>query len=266
MDTAANQELTKHQALINLAKWRGSSRMGLFFFWRRPSGVRSATPLRAEMNNDHVVAVACRESFDPGRHKRYGVNLIRELDTGAQTYPFTATSLTTVGVLINPGSVRIYILTGPSHKSGSDICFITVTSCFLLLRLHLKRHRCAAHSINDVPPHHRRGCFSSRPQRIKQSAFASATRSKQLPESFQFVVLITALSMVGFWPSVWNKAKYQREDVAAYLLTMNHWMDIQMAHDGDEVCLIAEPPVSKIHKKNQPINDWVTSSISNCLF
>lgn len=51
-------------------------------------------------------------------------------------------------------------------------------------------------------------------------------------------------------------------------------MSIQMAHDGDEVCLITEPPVSKTHKKNQPVNDfhsqyyrdWVTSSISNRLF
>lgn len=223
MDTAANQELTKHQALINLAKWRGSSRMGSFFFCRRPSGVGAATPLRAEMNN-HVVAVACWESFVPGRHKRYCVNLIQT--TGAQTHPFTATSLTTVGVLINPGSTRIYIGTGPSHKSGADICFITVTSWFPVLLLHLKRRRCSPHSINDVP-HHQRGCFSSRPQRIKhlQSAFASATRRRQLPESFQFILLTTvlALSMAGIWPSVWNKTKCQREDVAAYLLAMNHW-------------------------------------------
>lgn len=154
MDTAANQELTKHQALINLVKWRGSSRMGSFFFCRRPSGVRAATPLRAEMNNDHVVAVACWESFIHGRNKRYCVNLIQT--TGAQTHPFTATSLTTVGVLINPGSTRIYIGTGASHKSGLDICFITVTSWFLVL--HLKRHRCSPHSINDVPlKAHQRG-------------------------------------------------------------------------------------------------------------
>lgn len=98
--------------------------MGLFFYRRRPSGVRAATPLRAEMNNDHVVAVACWKSFDPGRHKRYCVNMT----TGAQTHPFTATSLTTVGALINPGSTRIYIGTGPRHKSGSDISVIAVTS------------------------------------------------------------------------------------------------------------------------------------------
>lgn len=145
-------------------------------------------------------------------HKRYCVNLIRF--TGAQTHPFTATSLTTVGVLINPGSTRIYIGTGPSHKSGSDTCFTTVTSWFLVFLLHLKRHCCSPHSINDIPlkAHQRgitkRGCFSSRPQHL-QSAFASATRSRQLPESFQFILLITvlALSMVGFWPSVWNKAQ-----------------------------------------------------------
>lgn len=79
MDTAANQELTKHQALINLAKWRGSSRMGSFFFHRQPSGVRAVTRLRAAMNNHHVAAVACWESFDPGRHKRYYVNLIQTI-------------------------------------------------------------------------------------------------------------------------------------------------------------------------------------------